>query len=234
MRPFVKPVVLILFLLTTVGLGPAPVASADGSKHQDSGRLVTPHAKVGGLTGGDLTGEGWYIELSLPAEINPAFGNGERCVRLGRDGSALLAIGFGPPQTCIVEVGTAVYIIGITTFCSDVEPPPYFAIDEASQRQCALDLLHADTVSISLTVDGGDPVSLKERRFMICSPQREVQLLADNFLGVDPQLATYVACGWVAWLKDLPVGTHTIRSVATFTDGSEHVWEPVITVVPDD
>ena len=58
MRPFVKPVVLILFVLTTVGLGPAPVASADGSKHQDSGRLVTPHAKIGGLTGGDLTGEG--------------------------------------------------------------------------------------------------------------------------------------------------------------------------------
>ena len=71
-----------------------------------------------------------------------------------------------------------------------------------------------------------------QRRYEICGPQQEVQLLADNLLGVEPQRTTFVPCGLVAWLVDLPVGLHTISSVATFDDGTSHLYEPEIEVVP--
>jgi hypothetical protein len=67
--------------------------------------------------------------------------------------------------------------------------------------------------------------------YQICSPQQDVQLLADNLLGVPPQAATFVACGWVAWLTGLPGGRHTVSSVATFDDGTDHRYEPVFEVV---
>lgn len=207
----------------------ANVARADGPA-PGSGRIVTPDREFAGWTGGELIGEGWYTELSLPAEINPAFGNGEQCIKLGPNAAILLAIGTAPLR-CTVKAGTAVFVIGITTFCDDVEPPPFFAVGEAAQRDCSWELLKADTTSVRVSVDGGPVTNLQTRRYEACSPLREVQLLEDNFLGVDPQLATFTACGWVAWLVDLSVGVHTLSSVATFVDGSQHVYDPVIKVV---
>ena len=87
--------------------------------------------------------------------------------------------------------------------------------------------------SIRLTVDGGNPVDLQTRRNQIFSPQRHVELLADNFLGVPPGPATFTAWGWVAWLKDLAPGVHTLRSEAVFDDGSNHIWELLVHVVSD-
>jgi hypothetical protein len=131
-----------------------------------------------------------------------------------------------------VERGTAVFVIGITDFCDNVSPPPFFGADERAQRDCALANLAQNVESIRLTVDGGGPVDLHVARYLVCAPQRTVQLLKDNFLGVPAQVATFTACGWVAWLKDLPVGRHTVRSLATFPDGTTHLWEPDVVVKP--
>jgi hypothetical protein len=225
----------VLATLAVAGLVALQLWSASLASARDlakgPGRLVAPHHRFDGVTGGDAMGAGWYRVLSLPAADNPWFGNGERCVTLGHHRMVLLAIGNGPPQTCTVKQGTAVFVIGIMTFCDNVEPPPFFGADEAAQRDCAWALLRGDVRSIRLTVDDGKAVDLHVPRYASCSPQRRVRLLADNILGVPPQPATFTACGWVAWLTDLPPGRHALRSEATFTDGTEHLWSPVIRVV---
>jgi hypothetical protein len=191
---------------------------------------VTPDRVFDGLTGGDTMGEGWYQDLTLPAEVNPAFGNGEQCLRLGRRGKVLLVIGFNP-VTCTVPEGTAVSVIGITTFCDTFEPPPFFAVSERAQRRCAVANLAPFVVSIQLTVDGGIPVDLHTPSYEIFSPQRDVQLLPDNFLGVPPGPGTFTAFGWMAWVADLPPGRHVLRSRAVFDDGTDHVLSPIVKVV---
>lgn len=224
-------IILIMALVTAIQLGTIPVTSARVAS-RDEGNLAEPHKKFDGLTGRDAMGEGWYRSLSLPAAENPSLGNGERCVKLGRTGKVLLAIGAGPPQTCTVPEGTAVFVIGITAFCDNVEAPPWYGVDEAAQRECAWAALRGTTESVRFTVDGGKSVDLQRQRFEICSPQRAVQLLPDNILGVPPQPATFTACGWVAWLTDLAPGRHVLNSETTFNDGTEtHVWSPVIKVI---
>ncbi|MER6131485.1 hypothetical protein [Streptomyces sp. NPDC001815] len=184
-----------------------------------------------GLTGRDAMAEGWYRTFSLPAAENPWFGNGDRCVKIGRTGKVLLAIGDGPPLKCTVREGTAVFVIGIMAVCDDVEPPPWYGADGPAQRECARKALRTTTESVRFTADGGKAVDLQKRRFAICAPQRAVQLPPDNFLDLPAQPATFTACGWVAWLTDLAPGRHDLNSKATFTDGSApHTWSPVIKV----
>ena len=66
----------------------------------------------------------------------------------------------------------------------------------------------------------------------ICSPQQAVLLRADNPFGVPPGPATLTAYGWMAWLKQLSPGRHTLLSETTFTDGSEpHVISSTVNVV---
>ncbi|WP_405543470.1 hypothetical protein OG478_18810 [Streptomyces phaeochromogenes] len=224
-------ILLIMTLVAAIQLGSMPAASSHGD-HGGEGRIVEPREKMDGLTGRDAMGEGWYRIFSLPAAENPWFENGERCVKLGRTGKVLLAIGNGPSQNCTVKAGTAVYVLGITAVCDEVEEPPYYAVGKAAQRKCAWTALRTEVESVRLTVDGGKSVDLQKRRFGTCAPQRAVQLRPDNFLGVPAQPATFTACGWVAWLTDLAPGRHVLRSEATFTDGSEpHIWAPVINVV---
>jgi hypothetical protein len=220
----------IVLAALAVAMCAAPVASADDREMGD-GHLLPPDARVDGLTAGQVMGEAWYRNLTLPVAENPLFGNGEQCARLGLNGKVLLAIGFQP---CTVPEGTTVYIIGITNFCDNVEPEPYFGADEAAQRKCAMVTLAPFVESIQLTVDGGEPVDLQTRRYEIFSPQRHVQLLADNFLGAPPGPATFTAWGWVAWLKDLPPGVHTLGTEAVFDDGGVHTWDLVVNVVADD
>jgi hypothetical protein len=214
-----------------VFFGSTVVAGADTTPSGGSGRLAGPNQMIDGLSGGDVMGEGWYTELSLPTSANPFFGKGDRCLTLGRTGGVLLALS-SEPVSCTVEQGTTVFVIGITGFCDNVEPPPFFGADEAAQRECILALLDQDVTGISLTVDGGEPVDLHVDSYLTCSPQRQVQLPKNNLLKVKPQPMTFTACGWVAWLKDLPVGLHTIRSLATFTDGTSHLYQPDIEVIP--
>ena len=76
--------------------------------------------------------------------------------------------------------------------------------------------------SAQLTVNGGEPLDLQTRPYPIFSPQRHVPLLADNFLGVPAGPATFTAWGWVAWLKHLPPGVHTLGTEAVFDDGGVH------------
>jgi hypothetical protein len=216
-----RPCSIVLLCLAAALCAP-PAASAH--------KVVTPDHKFGGLTAGDAIGWGWYTGLSLPADENPAFGHGEQCLRLGHKQRVLQAIGV-LRVTCTVPEGTAISVIGITSFCDNVEPEPFFGADEAAQLKCARESLAPYVVSITLTVDGGPPTDLHKRRFETFSRQRSVQLLADNFLGVPAGPATFTVWGWMAWVTKLPPGRHELRSVAVFNDGSEaHIYDPTINV----
>lgn len=201
---------------------PSLIASPSGG----AGRVVPPHVRFDGVSGGDTLGQGWFLNLS--SATGP-----DRCAPSGRSGKVLLALGDGPPQTCTVEQGTTVFVIGLTAFCDSASPPQ--PRTRAAQIKCAWKFLEDEVMveSVEFTINGGPALELRRQKFETCSPQRHVQLPPGNIIGVKPQRATFTACGWVAWLADLPAGQHRLRSVATDAAGEEiHVWEPTINVRP--
>jgi hypothetical protein len=211
-----------LVALAAVVLVPA---TAQAHPPGGDGRIVPPHARFDGVSGGEAMGQGWF--LSLASATGP-----DRCMPFGRSGKVLLALGEGAPQTCTVEEGTTVFVIGLTAFCDSASPPQ--PKTRAAQIECAWDFLEQEVgvESMELTIDGGPVVELLQHKFEACSPQRVVDLPPGNFLGAPPQRATFTACGWIAWLADLPVGQHTLHSVAIADGEPVHTWSPTIDVQP--
>ncbi len=192
-----------------VALCAAPVAAAHD--HKDGGAVVAPADKVAGLTGDELLGESWVQLLSHPAGT---FTGG--CVPVTHkvvtpDPDADLN------ASCSIKKGTSLFI-PVGSDCSDVEPPPFFGADEAAQRECAI---AADEffVAISIAVDGGEPVDIRNPRFELISPQRSVELPEDNLFGVPAGPATFVAHGWAGLVKKLRPGAHTITVVVADSEG---------------
>jgi hypothetical protein len=203
------------------------VAAAHGPSKV--GRLVPPAARVDGLTGGQALGLAWERVYTLPEARSPAVGNGEPCLRLGRTGSILVGVAY-QPVPCTVKQGTTVLVWGIVNSCSDVEEEEFFAVGRAAQRRCASNFRPFVT-SVDLTVDGVGPIHLMTRRFEAFSPFMRVQVQAGHpFYDAGP--ATFTAWGWVAWLKHLPPGRHTIVTETGFIDTDElHVISLVVDVV---
>jgi hypothetical protein len=222
-----------LNIMLAVLLGMAFVLSGPRAAVADTasppiGHVVEPSVVVDGMSGGDVMGETWSLLFTLPKKQNPSFGN-DRCRTMGQDGEILSVPGEGP-VTCTVKKGTTVFAIGIMGFCGTFDKEASFTPEE--QRACATRRAGEDVKSISLTIDGGAPIDLMQERFFTCSPQREVDVVKPNGFGINPGDATFSACGWVAWIKNLPVGTHQLRSLTTFVDGGFHPWEPDVVVQP--
>lgn len=104
--------------------------------------------------------------------------------------------------------GTPVFFSTLCVECSSVEPPPYFGLTEAQQRQCALDGIHSTAFdAILVKIDDRPEVDIGRDGFLAVSRQRTVQLPDLNILGVPGiQRATFVAaysrcsdrCPWAA------------------------------------
>ncbi len=179
------------------------------------GKLVPAAKRLGGLTGGQLIGEETRLLLGLPAVRNPLAGVGESCFPAGRKEKVLILWtrpASQAPAECTVKPGTPVFLFGGWVFCDDVEPPPFFAVGEEAQRRCALEGLHTllEFDAILVTVDGGTPIDIASERFVAVSPQGRAQLPEGNILGVAPQETTFVTAAYVAMLRPLPPGEHTI------------------------
>jgi hypothetical protein len=203
MRHFRRTVLAAL----AVALCAAPAAAAHGPR---------PHASpVVAPARGGLLGEMWAQALSLPVPENPFAGNGNPCLSLG--GNVLQAI-VGPEQTvtCTAKQGTVLFT-GWGTECSDVEAPPFYGVDEAAQRACAL-ASDQNVEALRITVDNGRPVDVYAPRFELFSPQRTVQMPADNLFGIPPQRVTFTVHAWAAIVRKLRPGRHTIASEVMTTD----------------
>jgi hypothetical protein len=178
---------------------------------------VQPVHRLGGLTGGELLGEQLYLLHTLPAAENPAFGNGDRCRRLGRGGRVLAPL-FGV-ATCTLEHGRPLFVWGWWSTCGNAETPPSYAVGEAAQQACAR-ASNQNVRALRVIVDGGAPVDIRNPRFEVVSPQRAVLLLDPNWLDAKPGPATFSAHGWAATIRGLAVGRHTIEVEVTL-DGEE-------------
>ena len=218
---------LTLAVLTAASLfGVASPASAQ-TPQRHGVVLVPPAHRVDGRTGGQLLGEVWRLTYSLPAAENPLTGH-YSCRLLGRTGRVTWVAG---PITCTARAGTALFIFGASTACSDVEDPPYFGADAAAQRACA-ETADQYNVSATVAVDGGPPIELITPRYEVFTPQQHVQLPADNILGVEPQPATLSAHGWVAAFIGLRPGLHTVTTDRQFIDGTSFVLHFALQITP--
>lgn len=210
-----------------------PVAQAAPPR---DGQLVPAAKRLAGLTGGQLIGEETRLLLELPRAENPIFGVGESCFPDGHRGKVLI-LWTRPegqaPAECAVKPGTSVFLFGGFVFCDPVEPPPFFAVGEEAQRQCAVEGLHTllEFDAILVTVDGGTPTDIGSERFVAVSPQGTAQLPERNILFVDPQETTFVTAGYVAMLRPLPPGEHTI-TVEVVGGPSASTTSATVSVVP--
>lgn len=123
-----------------------------------------------------------------------------------------------------MDSDTTILVWGISNTCDDIRTDPlspWYAVGERAQRKCAVATIEPYMEEIRFTIDGGPRIDLHQQRYAIFSPQHRVLLRADNPFEVPPGPATFTAYGWMAWLKELPPGRHTLRSKNIFNDGSE-------------
>ena len=145
----------------------------------------------------------WTAVLETPTAQNP-FTGGDPCVQL--DGAVAPVAPLGTESvTCTVTTGTKIFVLGWTSECSTVEPPPYFGTDEPSLRACAR-AVDAQLDPPTVMVDGR-PLPVVEVETALL----DVVLPADNIFGQPAGTAALsVGHGWVALLHPLPPGTHEI------------------------
>jgi hypothetical protein len=120
--------------------------------------------------------------------------------------------------TCTVDTRTQLVIFGLGSACSDVEPPPFFGADEAAQRACAIAFDQAFVTELRVTVDGRTPVDFRTERFEVISPQLTAEVPPDSPFGLPAGPATLVAHAWMAEIRKLRPGQHTISVDAVTTD----------------
>jgi hypothetical protein len=223
-------ITLVAAMLAIAG-SPALAANSGDS------RLVPASGHLAGFTGGQLLGEELRQLFELPATENPFFGVGDSCFAAGNNSKVLIVWTREMPPTCTVKPGTPIFLFTYVVDCSNKELEPFFGGEtEAEQRQCALDELRKLGVfdSILVSIDGRPPVNIYSDLYLAVTPQLTVDLPDPNVLFVPgPTEATLVAAAWVAMIRPLPPGTHTIRVQNVATDGTSFVSEAIVEVVPE-
>lgn len=206
--------VLALSTAAPAGAAVGPTGSA----------VATPVRLVDGRTGGQLLGQRWYRRLQKPAQPT-----GSLCLHLGRTGRVVVSLN---GQTCTVEQGTIILVAPLTSICSPLDPP--HATGRQGQLRCARNELRQSITGQTVTVDGGRTVDVRGPQFAAASPQRTVTLPKMNVYGVPPQTITFTAFGWVAVVRHLSPGLHTISTHFAFADGSTDVAREKVRIVSDD
>jgi hypothetical protein len=123
-------------------------------------------------------------------------------------------------MTCTVEVGRPVVLVMASADCSSAEPGDFFAVTAHDQRACALRNLNGlDTTSIDVSVDGGRAVDIHQREFLEVSRQRHVVFPADPVFDAQPGPATFVAAAWMAEIRGMKRGDHTVTATTRVGSG---------------
>jgi hypothetical protein len=204
--------VAITLLLATAG--PVAAAKSQADERPASGTFQPIVGELDGRTGADL-----FADSFVPDYLGPTNAPGE-CPRLGLHNRV---VWLSTVHTCHLQPGdVAVGLPGAA--CSDVEPPPFYAVGETAQRACAREY-NASTLSITLAVDGGAPVEIIAPAFAVSPPQRSIVIPADNPAGYPAGPATFTADGWAAVLDPVTPGAHTVRVEATFAGLKKPIHE---------
>jgi hypothetical protein len=209
----------------------APVAAADGQGGGDRAPRVVPAGKLAGSSAGQLLGDYFVHNLSLPVSASPFAGAADLCLDLGRKGKVLSPSGgliaFTPQgMTCTVKVNRPVMLVLTSADCSTAEASPFFGRTEAQQRACAIDAITGnpdivDVRAINISLDGAPAVDIHARRFFAVSPQRRVVFPENAVFEATPGPATFVAAAWVAEIRGMRRGRHVMRAVLVTADGRQ-------------
>lgn len=188
----------------------APAAWAGGGHHRNGHGYRHGHANrsaivPAGLAGAPLLTAWWTDALSKSGDdpTNPLVNGG--CPKLGHH----LVLDYG--GECTVKAGTWIFEVGFTTECSNIEPDPFHADTPLQAAKCGLrnDLLLDE---LTLSLDGGTPVSLRDRRFgTFMLPGRVVIPENAVFGGTPGEIMRWGGHGYVALIRPLPVGEHTVQ-----------------------
>ena len=214
----------------TVAGSPAQAAT------KDSG-VVDASKRVAGFTAGELLGEEWRQLLELPLDANPLAGTGDNCLSAGHKDKVLIVWTTAaptPPAVCNVKPGTPVFFFALGGECSSVEPPPFFGATEEEQRECTIGFLEATPFdAILVGIDGGPPVNIGLDSFIAVSGQGTVDLPDPNIFGVPGnRQATFVASAYVALVRPLPPGAHTLTVTIVGGPFAGFTTRAVVNVVP--
>jgi hypothetical protein len=188
-------------VLTALAIALCAAPATAAHPHNDYGRAAISPARGGGLTGGELLGEAWARGLSgsnapfqgtcTTLAPNVLQGHG------GDDGIA----------RCTATPRSRLYV-GFGSFCDDLENG---LETEREQLACARAASQEFLKELNVTVDNGDPINIVRPRFELFSPQRTIELPADNDFGVPAGTPlTFTAHGWGVVVHSLRPGRHIV------------------------
>jgi hypothetical protein len=171
-------------------------------RHRDRASIVPA-----GLAGAPLLTEWWREPFSKSADdpTNP-FGSGG-C----RTAAHAIALAY-PGGRCMVRQGTSIFAVGFSVECSNVEADPFHADTPLEAARCGLRWSRVATEA-TLTVDGGEPVSVLNARFGTFMLPGRVIIPENPLAGGTPgEIMRYGGYGYVAFIPPLPVGEHTLHT----------------------
>ena len=150
----------------------------------------------------------WTTVFETPSAQNP-FGSGGAAFGCLNLGGTVAPFGPNGVESCTVKPGTKIFVTASSFECSTFEGN---GTTDAELRACAKQ--NDVQTAPSVTVDGQSvPVTEVE------TPLLDIVLPADNIFGLQAgTTGVSVAHGWVALLRPLTPGTHTIvGSAPSFT-----------------
>ncbi len=112
---------------------------------------------------------------------------------------------------CTVKAGTWIFEVGFTTECSNLDPAPFHVETPLAAARCGLRTDRLLT-EVTLSMDGGRPLSLLDGRFgTFMLPGRVVVPENPVAPGAPGQIMRFGGHGYVALIRPLPVGEHTLH-----------------------
>jgi len=197
------------------------VASAGAKPFTGHGVLHSPNGAYAGHSPGYWLAQWWAAVLSTPAgDENPAIAGG--CVVRGK-----VALHYG--GDCTLRPGTSIFEMLFSVECSNREPDPFHADNQHEATACGRE--SSDVVTgLDLSVDGGPVMHLFDDDFATSMPFTTVAWPQDNIYDLPGGgKISYGGYGWVALIKPLRKGTHTI-DFAGSGEGAPPPTHSVITV----
>jgi hypothetical protein len=177
-----------------------------------------------GLAGAPLLTAWWRELLAKPAvdPTNPFAPGGCRAVAHG------LALMY-PTGHCTIRQGTSLFAVGITVECSNLEPDPFHADTPLEAALCGLrhDLRFTEA---TLTVDERPFPVLAPRFGMFMLPGRVTVPERSVFDLPAGETMRYGGHGYVAFIRSLPVGRHTLHTHFDGPDSGPVDFHATITV----
>lgn len=188
----------------------------------DGVTVLPPDESYASVTRGEWHSRGVQWFVTMPEEVSPNFDpTGERC-GYGQSGPV-----FFPPrnftgepgiQTCVVPEGTAIFVSVAGTFCTSVDPPPFFGRNEAELSACTAAVVDSFT-ELEASINGQDVPDLESYR--ASSPLFTLNFHADNWPGYPEGVALSVSEGYTFIIAPPPPGEYEITTSALRGDDPE-------------